>query len=281
MKIGKNSLQARINRIAEEENISQDILYPRFFFDVFIKRLSHSRYRDFFLLKGGLFLSSKFGVHNRSTKDIDFLVTGIDLSDPEEIVHIVDEICVGQADDNVLMKTDGYSKIRTSGTGSGIRIRIVCRLENVRQIFSIDIAMGDPVVSPWRNYPFPLMITKERTEINTYSLESTIAEKLVTLVVRGLENTRQKDLYDLFVLSRLEGEVDEGKAKEAFRKTCDFRKVKIDRKEAVRIIGYLSEDQLYKKKWDHFTKRNAFANNITFEEVMSSVMHWVNIVFFK
>lgn len=278
MKINKNSLQARINRLVKEKNISQSVVYPRFFFDAFLKRLSVSKYRDFFLLKGGLFLSSKLGIENRSTMDIDFLATKVNLEDPDKIIQIIDEICEVCVDDNVVLKSDAFSRIKLSEKNPGLRIRITGNLENVRQTFSIDIALGDPVINPGK-YMFPLIISNEKIEIDAYSLESVIAEKLETVLTRGEGNTRQKDLYDLFMLRKVEKEINVKRLNIAFAKTCSFRRAEIIKEKAFMIINLLKTSDLYAKNWKLFTKNNSYAKNISFYEVMNAVEHWLEVVY--
>ena len=111
MRINKDSLSARTFNIAKEKGISANVVYSRYFFDCFLKRLSLSPYSEKFILKGGLLLSSVLGIENRATMDIDFIIRKIRL-ERVEIVDVIKEICKVSADDNVSFLYIGDSEIK-------------------------------------------------------------------------------------------------------------------------------------------------------------------------
>ena len=111
MKINKDSLSMKAKSIAKEKGISINVVYSRYFFDCFLKRLSFSPYSEKFVLKGGLFLSSMLGIENRSTMDIDFILRKIHM-DHDSVIDIMKEICQESADDNVIFQYMGDSEIK-------------------------------------------------------------------------------------------------------------------------------------------------------------------------
>ena len=104
MKINKDSLKARANNLANELGVSQNIIYDRFFYDAFLSRLAISKYKDQFVLKGGLYLSSLLGINNRSTMDLDFYLKSVAM-EKDNIVSIVKEISALDLDDNLVLQS--------------------------------------------------------------------------------------------------------------------------------------------------------------------------------
>ena len=201
MKINKDSLKARANNLANELGVSQNIIYDRFFYDAFLSRLAISRYKDKFVLKGGLYLSSLLGINNRSTMDLDFYLKSIAM-EKDNIVSIIKEISAPDLDDNISFTTIGSEDIRQEDVYGGFRVIILGKLDNVRHQFSIDVATGDPIIPSDRDYDYKCLVTGEVLPLKVYSLESVISEKLETVLSKGIANSRSKDFYDLYILRK-------------------------------------------------------------------------------
>ena len=201
MQINKDSLKARVNNISNQLGISQNIVYDRFFFDTFLARLSISPYKDKFILKGGLYLSSVLGIDTRSTIDMDFYIKHLSM-EKENIVKLIKNIADMDINDGVTFKVVGSSDIRLDDKYGGFQVKVVGKLDNVRYEFGIDVATGDPIVPSERNYDYKCLVTGETLPIKAYSLESVIAEKLETVLARQIANSRSKDFYDLYILRK-------------------------------------------------------------------------------
>ena len=253
MKINKDSLSMKAKSIAKEKGISINVVYSRYFFDCFLKRLSFSPYSEKFVLKGGLFLSSMLGIENRSTMDIDFILRKIHM-DHDSVIDIMKEICQESADDNVIFQYMGDSEIKKDDIYGGFSVSIEGRLENVKQRFDIDLATADTVYPKDCDYEYQCLITGETIHLKTYSVESVIAEKMQTFLLKGILNSRTKDLYDIYVLERFVKKNDES-LKEASRETCQNRRFEIDRENAMKILKSIESNVTQKKDGKHMQKR--------------------------
>ena len=276
MKINKDSLSMKAKSIAKEKGISINVVYSRYFFDCFLKRLSFSPYSEKFVLKGGLFLSSMLGIENRSTMDIDFILRRIHM-DHDSVIDIMKEICQESADDNVIFQYMGDSEIKKDDIYGGFSVSIEGRLENVKQRFDIDLATADTVYPKDCDYEYQCLITGETIHLKTYSVESVIAEKMQTFLLKGILNSRTKDLYDIYVLERFVKKNDES-LKEAFRETCQNRRFEIDRENAMKILKSIESNVTQKKRWETYAKKMSFARNVSFDEVIVSIKHLLEVM---
>ena len=279
MKINKDSLAARINRISKEKGINANVLYSRYFFDCFLMRLAKSKYADKFILKGGLYLSSILGIENRSTMDIDFLIQKIKM-EHDNIVLIVKEICNQSLDDNVNFKYIGDSKIKKDDIYGGFSIVLEGNLENVRQRFDIDLATGDVIYPKECNYEYGCITTNETINLKSYSIESIIAEKMQTFLVKGVLNSRSKDFYDLYILEKMYFNNNNINAiKKAFYMTCKNRNCKISKDEACDILESVKANIIQQNRWDSYSKSTKYASGILFDDVLEAIRRLVNALF--
>ena len=277
MKINKDSLKARANNLANELGVSQNIIYDRFFYDAFLSRLATSRYKDKFVLKGGLYLSSLLGINNRSTMDLDFYLKSIAM-EKDNIVSIVKEISALDLDDNISFTIIGSEDIRQEDIYGGFRVIILGKLDNVRHQFSIDVATGDPIIPSDRDYDYKCLVTGEVLPLKAYSLESVISEKLETVLVKGIANSRSKDFYDLYILRKTQIEnVDTDALKQAFEKTCEYRSFRINKEDALSMLEILKENSLVDARWISYCKNAKYVNHLPFEEVIETIKEWVEV----
>ena len=275
MKINKDSLKARANNISKKMNISQNIVYNRFFFDSFLLRLAASPYKEKFILKGGLYLSSVLGIESRSTMDIDFCVKQLAM-EKQNIVDIITEVAKIDIGDAVNFEVIGTSEIRIDDPYGGYQIKVLCKLENVRCEFGIDIATGDPIIPSERNYEYKCLVTGDVLPIKAYSLESVISEKLQTLLLRQFTNSRCTDFYDLYILRKLQlNNVDKQLFNKAFSETCKHRNFSISKPDALALIDEIANNTGIKSRWIAYAKNNKYASGIDFQEVVNSIKEWL------
>ncbi len=277
MKINKDSLKARATNISNKYNISQNIIYSRFFYDAFLKRLSNSKYKDKFILKGGLYLSCIFGIASRSTMDIDFCLSQTRLT-KENILKIINEIILNK-DDNIEFEVIDIQEIRNEDIYGGFQVRILGKLDNVKCQFGIDIATGDPIFPSEKEYNYKCLVTEEILSIKTYSLESVIAEKLETILSRGIFNSRSKDYYDLYVLWKTkQDEFDKNILILAYLKTCDYRKFEITKEDALILLNEIENNSQITKRWENYSNITKYPLELTFEEIIEAIKEIVEFV---
>lgn len=278
MKVNKDSLKARANNISKELGISQNIVYNRFFFDAFLKRLAISKYKDKVILKGGLYLSSICGIESRSTMDIDFYLGRMPLEE-ERVIAMISDIASIDGGDDVVFEVAGSTPIRADDNYGGFQVAMIGRLDNVRFRFGIDIATGDPIIPYEKNYIYECLVTKESLSIKSYSLESVVAEKLQTVLFRGITNSRSKDYYDLYVMFFTQKDkVNNDDLAVAFKKTCEYRGFSISKPEALTIIDAIANNPQINKRWESFGKTVGYAAGIPFGEVIKTITEWISLV---
>lgn len=279
MRINKDSLKARANNMSKVSNISSNVVYNRFFYDAFLSRLSKSQYKDNYVLKGGLYLSSVLGVSTRNTMDIDFYAKRIKM-EKDRVVETIDTICSIDASDGITFKVIDTADIRQEDKYGGFQVRVLGKLENIRHEFVIDIATGDPVVPTERNYQYRCLVTGEELPLKVYSLESVISEKLQTVLSRSIANSRSKDYYDLYILREAQlSNVDLETLKEAYRQTCNYRKFSITKDDAILLIDEIGSNQQVNNRWIAYTKKVKYAEGVDFKSVISDIKKWVNDIY--
>ena len=279
MRINKDYLRTKVNYISKEINMNQSLIYARFFFDSFLSRLAISKYKNKFILKGGLYLSSVLGIDSRMTPDIDFYIKKLSI-EKNNIINILEEIISLNVDDGISFQIVNSSEIRLEDKYGGFEIKLIGKLDNIRFPFSIDIATGDPIIPTERNYDYKCLVSQKILPLKAYSLESVIAEKLETVLARGITNSRSKDFYDLYILYKTQIEnISIPILKEAFFKTCEYRRFCITEDEATKLISQLSVSIQTKLRWDTFTKKLNYAEGLNFSEIINGLNFWINIIY--
>lgn len=277
--INKDSLKARANNISNQLNISQNVIYNRFFYDAFLCRLAFSPFRDKLILKGGLYLSSVFGVELRSTMDIDFYCKNISLKE-DEIIKVIKEISDIDFGDQIVFKLLDINKIRDDDIYGGFQVTLLGKLDNIRCQFSIDVATGDPIIPSEHSYNYKCLVTGEVLPIKVYSLESVVAEKLETVLSKGIANSRSKDYYDLYILRNLHFEnIDKTILKEAYRKVCEYRYFNISKENALELLNAIKNNEQIITRWCAYGKRVKYADGISLDDVITSLKEWIEVCF--
>ena len=192
MKINKNSLQARIKNIRDKLDVPSNVILQNYFFDRFLMRLSKSKYSNNFIFKGGQLLSSYLGLEFRSTLDMDFCLNGFSL-EKEIIFNILDEIINIDVGDLVSFEIKEISNIREIDIYGGYNVALLARLENIKTDISIDIATGDPITPNAILHSYKCLFEEKSIELNAYNFETILAEKIQTILDRGISNSRSKD----------------------------------------------------------------------------------------
>lgn len=279
MPINKNALQAKINSLSNKTGVHQNILLKSFFFDAFLKRLAVSKYSDNFVFKGGFFLSTSLGINLRSTLDIDFLLRRTPLS-RENAINILLEISSIDIKDGICFELKDVSEIRQDDDYGGFNVTLLGRLENIKETVSVDIATGDPITPSAISYQYKCLFDDEALNFKAYNFETIIAEKLQTILARGIANSRSKDFYDLYIIHKLRWEtIDNSVLKEAFINTCHYRNTVFNKEEAIKIIDSIKSDPQMENRWNSYRKRNRFAGDVEFKETIDAALLIIEIIY--
>ena len=247
------SILHRLRNRAKDENLPPKSILPYYGMECFLHRLSNSKYRSKFILKGGLIFNALNIPDRRSTRDIDF--RGFVDNDVDTVVQIVKEICsIPVEEDGVEFDTDSMKaeQIMLDTNYEGVRIRLIAYLGKARINLQLDFSFVEVINPEVVALEYPTLLETPSINILGYPLETVIAEKLETMVRRSEFNSRQKDFYDLWLLSKtssFSGSI----LLEAITETFEYRGTAIPKG----TITALSEDfaRQFQKDWSVFVDR--------------------------
>lgn len=196
------SVRARLLMLAREKGQAFDLLLTRYTTERLLYRLSTTPHRDRFVLKGAMLLTTWFDDPHRPTRDVDFLGHGDPA--PEPVLSVFREICAIEENDGVIFDVDALrvELIREELEYGGLRLRTTARLAGARITVVIDIGFGDAVEPGIEEIDLPVLLDLPAPRLHVYARETVVAEKFQAMVMLGLANTRMKDFYDIWMLSR-------------------------------------------------------------------------------
>lgn len=192
-------LKALARNLTKGDSIQAQIIMRNYVMERFLERISLSKYRNNFILKGGMLVSAMVGLDTRSTMDIDTTIKNIPLS-VENARKMIEEIIAIPIDDGMAFSIKSVSEIMDEAEYSGVRANLEATLETMRTPLKVDISTGDVITPREVSYTFKLMFEERTISILAYNLEIVLAERMETVIARGVANTRMRDYYDLYVL---------------------------------------------------------------------------------
>ena len=273
-----NSAQAvkdKLKNISKEKNVDFNSVMRFYMYDRFVERLSKSKYKDNFVLKGGFYLSNLFGIDNRSTMDIDTAIRKAEFTE-ENLINMINEIISIDIDDNVKFKIEKTEQIRDEDEYGGLRITINFMLENIKDKFHIDLATGDPIYPGPDNYRYESLIGDEVYKIWSYNLETVLAEKIETILSKVETSSRMKDYYDIYLIYKLKfDKIDKEKFRGAVEKTFNTRKFDAD---LIANLNIVKESKVLKDKWISYSRKNSYARDVEFEDTLKCLEQFIDII---
>lgn len=261
----------KIKSVEEEYDLNHYEVLQRFMFERILERISISKYNSNFILKGGLLLSAIFGINERSTKDIDTTIIGIDIS-KTEMVKILNEILNIDLNDGTTFNIVNITDIREESEYGGNKYNIIGKIENIKVQLEIDISTGDKVTPREMKYKYQSIFENKSIIINCYNLETILAEKLETILRRGKFNSRMKDYYDVYyILNNLYDDIDILILNNAIKNTFNKRdsiKYLNDYKE---IILSIKNGSIINNLWNIYSSKYKYACNIKFNNILETI----------
>ena len=264
------SLMDKSRNLAVKNNIKTNEVLQNYMFERILERLSCSNYKNNFILKGGLLLSSMMGIDNRTTMDMDTSLKGIKLED-KSIRKILSEILSIDIKDGVVFELSSSAPIREEDDEyGGYRYKIVAKFDGIIVHLNIDIATGDLITPGAIEYSYKMLFEDRELQIMTYNIETIIAEKFQTLITRGTFNGRMRDYYDLYyLLTYKKGEISEENLKRAITKT--FKKRETDLSSAKLIIQDIENSKFTENLWNKYTNKYKYANKLKFQDIIGKI----------
>ena len=271
-----------IKRLAKEMENKYDLNYyeilQRYMFERVLERISVSNYQDNFILKGGLLLSAMFGIGNRMTKDMDATITGIDVSKDKRL-KVLNEILSINLKDGVKFDVVDITDIREDDEYGGNKYHIVGKLQSLKVNLEIDISTGDKVTPRELKYKYPLIFEDRTIMITSYNIETILAEKIETVLWRGVFNSRMKDFYDIYYfLTKLRKDIDINILKEAVDNTFTKRNSFEYLNDYEQIINSIIGNERIEKLWNIYSNKYKYSNGIDITEILNLLKDIINEV---
>lgn len=270
-------LKALIRKISKDKKINAQILLRNYMLERLLERISMSKYKHNFILKGGMLIAAMVGINNRSTIDMDATIKGIPVS-RETIKIIFDEILTVNVRDSVGITINSIYDIRDEADYVGFRVSLNTIFDGIKQNLKIDITTGDTITPREVEYKFNLMFENRAIAVLVYNLETVLAEKLETIISRSTTNTRMRDLYDIYILKKLqEDNINQKLLAEALNGTATKRGTVALLDNKGLIVSEIKTSSIMQDLWIRYQKKYEYAEDISWIDVMSAVEAMLNI----
>ena len=271
-------IKGRIKSVAKQNNADARTLMRIYMMERFLERLARSEYRDNFIIKGGILVTAMIGVAHRSTMDIDTSMKNLNLS-AEDALRVVNQVKDIDLDDGVSFEVKDVSNIMDEMEYPGIRVTMNANVGRLITPLKIDISTGDVITPRAIEFNYDLLLEDRSISLWSYNLETILAEKLQTVLARGILNTRMRDFYDIrILLDTYEDKVNKAVLKDAFAATCNKRRTDHLQEQAEEIIKIIEADEQLQVLWRAYQKKYSYAAEIDYASVISGVrklMDWI------
>lgn len=265
----KNAMQLKafIKKKAAENNISAQLVMQNYMLERLLERVCLSKYKHNLILKGGFLISAIVGLDTRATMDLDTTIKGFDVNH-ETVRRIFEEIALISIEDDVKFEVLNTYDIREVDDYPGIRVSLMANYLPLAVPLSVDVTTGDKITPREIEYSFKLLFDDRTIKIMAYNLETVLAEKLETVIVRGIANTRPRDFYDIYILHQLRGhECDKMLLKNALIETASKRKSIFVMSDYKTVLGKIVASEQLKGFWKKYQKDFDYAKDIDFLEI--------------
>ena len=264
-------LKALVRNLTKGDSLQAQIIMRNYVMERFLERISLSKYRNNFILKGGMLVSAMVGLDTRSTMDIDTTIKNMPLS-VENAQEMIEEIIAIPIDDGMTFSIKSVGEIMDEAEYSGVRANLEATLETMRTPLKVDISTGDIITPREVLYTFRLMFEERTISILAYNLETVLAEKMETVIARGVANTRLRDYYDLYILqNEYTHAMNMEQFKAAFLATSKKRNSIQLITEGNRILKEIADSEVMQGLWKSYQKKFSYAEDISWEMVMDSI----------
>lgn len=270
----KNAMQLKaiIKNLAKEKHISAQLVMQNFMLERLLERISVSKYRQNFILKGGFLIAAMVGLDTRATMDMDATIKGLPVNE-QTIREMFGEICKIELDDDVSFSFRSIGEIREGDEYTGYRVSLSANYPPMAVPLKLDITTGDRITPKEIEYRFKLLLEDRSISVLAYNLETIMAEKLETVISRGDQNTRPRDYYDIYILAKLQySNINLDRLKEALSATTEKRGSLIVVKDYRRIMNAVKNSEVMQRQWNNYQKDFDYAIDILFEDVCDVVV---------
>lgn len=264
----EQSIKDKLKQKRNVTGVDYNILLKKFFIDEFLRVLSKSEYSSSFVWKGGFVLSAITGIQTRTTVDIDTMLSGVTVN-IESLTNIMQDITGTNNQNYIKYRLVGIESIQEEKEYAGLRIKIESQLGNINEEFHLDVATGEKLIPSEIEWEYKPIIGNDTIKIMIYRPERILAEKLQTLLERGLLNTRMKDFYDIYIIPKF-APIDFNILLEAFSVVMKERGSLNQWNRRDRLLLMIKNDKVMNDLWRRYAKSHSFVKEVSYEDTLDS-----------
>ena len=269
-------LKSFVKKMSQDTGVSSQLVLQNYMLERLLERVSISKYNEHFILKGGYFIASLFGLATRSTMDIDATIKAFPVTE-ESIKEMFLDIISVQTNDGIQFELVSITEIREKDEYQGFRLQFSAKYGTMRIPVKVDVTTGDNITPHEMKYDYKLMFEDRSLSIFAYNYETLLAEKLETIISRSTENTRARDFYDIFIFLKLKrSEIDNDILKKALDSTAQKRGTERMISHWQEVLTSISNSQIMQNQWKKYSKTYPYAADIDFEECISAIRELMN-----
>lgn len=264
-------LKNKIKKRAKEIGAQPQELMQMYFFERLLYRISISRYKFNFILKGGLLLSAIIGDERRTTSDMDTMIKGIDI-ESDELLRIIQEIINIETDDNISFEIEKAKDIRIDDIYGGVNVKLIAKKDGLIVPLFIDITTKDPITPKEIEFKYKSLFDDTYIKIMAFNKETIIAEKFETLIKDTETNTRAKDFYDLYIIIKdYWNDLDKTNLIKAIQNTCKRRDSLYILDEIEERFDFIKESNILQNEWNKYKIAHLYAKDIEYADIMKNI----------
>lgn len=262
-------LKALVRNLAKAKNVEAEIILRNFMMERLLERIAVSKYKNNFILKGGMLITAMVGIATRTTMDLDATIKGQTLTE-NEAFSMLDDIIHISIDDNVVFKMIGIEEIHEEADYPGYRASIEAVLDKTRQTLKVDITTGDIITPKEIEYRYKLMFENRFINLMAYNVETVIAEKFETIITRGITNTRMRDFYDIYILTLTQA-FNASTFKAALEQTVGKRNSIRQMTDQENVIQMVAESPIMIDLWQRYQKKYSYAYGVPWATTINAL----------
>lgn len=263
-------LKDLIRNLSKKNAADAQILMRNYMMERFLEWISLSEYRDHFVLKGGMLVAAMVGLDTRSTMDMDATVKGFPVNEAS-VKDMVEKLLAVPVNDGVSFRVKRVQSIMDEADYPGVRVSMETTFDGVITPLKVDISTGDVITPKEVRYRFKLMLEERSIEVWAYNLETVLAEKLESIIYRGITNTRMRDFYDVYILSQMYADqLSAAVFHEALVATCRKRGHLEQLEDAVNVFDEVEQDAGIENLWCSYQKNFSYAADYSWHSVVES-----------
>ena len=263
-------LKDKIRNAEQKYNLPANTLLNYYMMERFLCRLSNSEYSDNFIIKGGFLISSLIGIDMRSTMDIDTTIKGIPVNE-ESIRKIIEGVIKIDLEDNIIWEIEKIRSIHEAGEYDDFRITLIATFFNMQTPIKIDITTGDRIIPKEVDYNYQLLFTDKSIDIKAYPLTTILAEKIETILSRNVLNTRARDYYDIYILTKLNPQLDYEWLKKALTIKAEERNSLEYIQNSQKYLKEIKASKELKDVWDNYSRKNQYSKEIDWNDILATI----------